>query len=234
MGVLYFLFMTFLGMMIVGFAMGNTTVGVVGLVLSIIAAVIGIIAHYYKLQDKNTNTYDNTTKNIIPTNSTKEEDYDFGDVLDKAYNSAMDMDIKVKKLRYDHNVKECFTKSELVVGIVNLREAQTVLSFKENFYVNAVYEKYQQDTKPMYLNYEEYLNITDEMIAHFDLVAPWYKYCGDSGMRLTGELATLVDKAKSSFRKRAWALIDEKKIFRDEWVILQKEFRNEFYSEWSI
>ena len=68
--------------------------------------------------------------------------------------------------------------------------------------------------------------LTNEIIAHFDLVAPYYKYCGNNQL----QMARLIDDEKLEYREKARELLDDKLLFREEWMTLHKKFMEEFYS----
>ena len=119
-----------------------------------------------------------------------------------------------------------FTISEISSGIVNLLDAQKNLSEQEYFYVLVVYKMFEKNNKTLQLDYHGFLGVCDEIIAHFDLVAPFYKFCGNDGM----QIGKLIDSNKTKYRIRAKKLIEENKMFKEEWQELHDEFLKEFYS----
>lgn len=89
-----------------------------------------------------------------------------------------------------------------------------------------IYEVYKKVDRELCLNYNGFLGVCNDIIAHFDLVAPYYQYCGNNQLTM----AAYFEPQKQSYRLRAKKLLDEKLIFREEWMELHEEFVQEFWS----
>lgn len=133
---------------------------------------------------------------------------------------------RAKKIQKNLGYSEKFTVAEIVNAIINLWDAKKQLDSEEYFYVSVLYEIYSRMKTVMQLDYLGYLGVCNEIIAHFDLVAPYYKYCGNN--KLVN--AYFIDDQKLPYRKVAKKLLEEKKIFKEEWMSLHEEFMEEFYS----
>ena len=131
---------------------------------------------------------------------------------------------KVNKILKSDSATAAFAPSEVVSAIVNLVEAKKVLSNTEYQFVYAVFETYKQSKSKRYLSKQGYLDLCKEIAAHFDLIAPYYKFCGDSKM----QILMLEESGKKEFRNRAKILLDKGAIFEDEWTKLHKEFLESF------
>lgn len=133
---------------------------------------------------------------------------------------------RAKKIQKYLGSTEKFTSAEIVNAIVNLWDAKKRLDAEEYFYVSVIYETYSRIKTEIQLDYLGYLGLSNEIIAHFDLVAPYYKYCGNN--KLVN--AYFIDNQKLPYRKVAKKLLEEKKLFKEEWMSLHEEFMKEFYS----
>ena len=91
--------------------------------------------------------------------------------------------------------------------------------------MTVVFDYYEKLKNKMPLNQKSYLSLCNEIIAHFDLIAPYYKFCGNQNM----QVEKIVEGYKTEYRQRAKILIKEKKIFKEEWVTLHNEFLQKFY-----
>lgn len=134
--------------------------------------------------------------------------------------------IKVNKIMKDKAATAFFTPCEIVSAIVNLIDAKRNLSQEEYLFVSIVFETYRRLKNKILLNQEGFLGVCNEIICHLDLIAPYYKFCGNSNI----QMAMLIDNCKAEFRSQAKTLLNDNKIFKDEWMILHKEFLQEFYS----
>jgi len=133
---------------------------------------------------------------------------------------------KVNKIQKKIGATAYFTPAEIASGIINLWDAKQKLTQEEYFYVSVIHETYKMIKKELCLDYFGFLGVCNEIIAHFDLVAPYYKYCGNNQL----QMARLIDDEKLEYRERARELLDDKLLFREEWMELHKEFMEEFYS----
>ena len=133
---------------------------------------------------------------------------------------------KVNKIQKKIGATAYFTLAEIASGIINLWDAKQKLTPQEYFYVSVIHETYKMIRKELCLDYLGFLGVCNEIIAHFDLVAPYYKYCGNNQL----QMARLIDDEKLEYRERARELLDDKLLFKEEWMALHKEFMEEFYS----
>ena len=132
---------------------------------------------------------------------------------------------KVNKIQKRIGATEYFTLAEIAFGIVNLWDAKQKLTPQEYFRVTVIHETYKMINKKLCLDYFGFLGVCNEIIAHFDLVAPYYKYCGNNQL----QMARLIDNEKLEYRARAKELFEDKLLFREEWMALHKEFMEKFY-----
>ncbi len=133
---------------------------------------------------------------------------------------------KAKKIQKKLGSAENFTSAEIVSAIINLWDAKKQLSEEEYFFVSVIYEIYSRMKTTILLDYLGFLGLCNDIIAHFDLVAPYYKYCGNNKLKY----AYFIDNQKEPYRKKAKILLDEKQLFKDAWMALHEEFMEEFYS----
>ena len=135
---------------------------------------------------------------------------------------------KVNKIKENIGATAFFTPAELASGIINLWDAKQNLTQEEYFYVQAFYEMFKMSKKELCLDHFGFLGACNEMIAHFDLIAPYYKFCGNDEL----QMARLVDDEKLEYRARAKSLLasDDSLLLGKEWMKLHKEFMEKFYS----
>lgn len=138
---------------------------------------------------------------------------------------------KIKKISKNPNATAFFTAKEIVGAIVNLMDAKKTLSETDFFYVNVIFETYKLQKKKLLLNYKSFLGVCDEIIAHFDLVAPYHNFCGNNSYKM---VADITDSNKKEYRIKATELIQQNKIFSPEWMSLHKDFKSIFYSEYNV
>ena len=133
---------------------------------------------------------------------------------------------RVNKIFKNENATAFFTPSEIVSGIVNLVDAKKVLSQEEYFFVSIVFETYRQIKKKLLLDKSGFMALCNDIIAHLDLIAPYYQFCGDSRNWIT----MLEEGEKFEYRQRAKKLLKEKAIFKKEWRELHQEFLEKFHT----
>lgn len=132
---------------------------------------------------------------------------------------------KVKKIQKNIGSIAVFTPSEMVFGMVNLLQAKQKLTAQEYFYISVIYEAYRMIKEEVCLDYFGYLGLCSDIVANFDLVAPYYKFCGSNQL----QIASFIDAAKMGYRNKAKMLLEEKKLFTEEWSELHDEFMEKFY-----
>ena len=133
---------------------------------------------------------------------------------------------RVNKIFKNENETAFFTPSEIVSAIVNLLDAKKSLTRDEYFFVSVVFETYTQIKRKLLLSKSGFIGLCNEIIAHLDLIAPYYKFCGDSRMRIM----MLEEDEKYEYRQRAKAILKQKAIFKEEWMNLHQEFLEMFHS----
>ncbi|MBQ8381232.1 MAG: hypothetical protein IJY18_04985 [Clostridia bacterium] len=133
---------------------------------------------------------------------------------------------RVNKIFKNENETAFFTPSEIVSAIVNLLDAKKSLTRDEYFFVSVVFETYRQIKRKLLLSKCGFIGLCNEIIAHLDLIAPYYKFCGDSRMRIM----MLEEDEKYEYRQRAKAILKQKAIFKEEWMNLHQEFLEMFHS----
>ena len=133
---------------------------------------------------------------------------------------------RVNKIFKNENETAFFTPSEIVSAIVNLLDAKKTLTRDEYFFVSVVFETYRQIKRKLLLSKSGFIGLCNEIIAHLDLIAPYYKFCGDSRMRIM----MLEEDEKYEYRQRAKAILKQKAIFKEEWMNLHQEFLEMFHS----
>ena len=133
---------------------------------------------------------------------------------------------KVKKIQKKIGYTAFFTPAEIVSAIINLWDAKQKLNSEEYFYVNVLYETYRLLKNEVCLDCFGFLGLCNEIIAHFDLVAPYYKFCGSNNL----QMEIFRENLKKPYREEARELLNQKLLFKDEWMSLHKEFMEKFYS----
>ena len=156
----FVLFALSIGMIIGGFALGNTTVGIIGIVLAVIDAIVGITMTYFK--NKRDNEYAFEQLFITPR--------------------------KMQNLKSNPQVTETFTIAELATVVVNLLDAIQVLPPTDYLYLKKIYDKYQCDVSHITVTFQEYLSYCDKIISNYDMVVPYYKVCGSSELYISALL----------------------------------------------
>ena len=131
---------------------------------------------------------------------------------------------KVKKISKNLTATAYFTPSEIVSAIVNLLKAKKHLTPEEYYYVSVVFDKFDNLKNKLLLNQEGFLDSCNDIIAHFDLIAPYYMFCGNPNL----QVEQLTDIYKVKYRQQAKILLNEGKIFQEEWMQLHQKFVEEF------
>ena len=133
---------------------------------------------------------------------------------------------RVNKILKNESETAFFTPSEIVSAIVNLLDAKESLTPDEYFFVSVVFETYRQIKRKLLLSKSCFTGLCNEIIAHLDLIAPYYKFCGDSRMGIL----MLEEDEKYEYRQRAKEILKQKAIFKEEWMKLHQEFLEKFHS----
>ena len=133
---------------------------------------------------------------------------------------------RVSKILKNESATAFFSPSEIVSSIVNLLDARRNLTSDEYFHVSVVFETYRQIKEKLLLSKSGFVGLCNEIIAHLDLIAPYYKFCGTSKMNIL----MLEEDEKYEYRRRAKTILNERGIFKEEWMDLHQEFLEEFHS----
>lgn len=134
---------------------------------------------------------------------------------------------RINKIFKNQNATAYFTPSEIVRAIVNLLDAKKSLSSYEFYFVSAVFDTYRRIKRKSLLSKKGFVELSKEIIAHFDLIAPYYKFCGDKNMRFM----MLEEDDKHIFRQRAREILNKNAIFGNEWMMLHTDFLQIFYMQ---
>lgn len=135
---------------------------------------------------------------------------------------------RLKRISENPNVSEEFYVCEIVVGIVNLLDAKSRLSEIEFNFVDKIFDKFNNDHSKLILNQDKYVKICINIISHFDMIAPYHKFCGDYSNE---QLYELLEEHKKPYRNKAKKLAETGQIFSPEWTKLNKTYKDLFYSE---
>jgi len=191
----------FVGVIIGGVIFGDTATWIAGLILLGIDIVVGLILQY-KSDSKKTQAQKNELSRK------------------RSYIT------RVNKIFNDPTMKAYFTPKEIVNSIINLIDAKRNLTSEEFSYVYKFFIAYTYYTDELLLSKKDFFDLCNEIIAHFDLIAPYYKFCGDRRM----EVMALLDELKEEYRQRAKELLRRPSFPKEEWEQLHKEFLEEFHS----
>lgn len=186
------LFPLLIGMIIGGFASGNTTLGVVSIILLVADIIVGCIFNFLQ---------------------TKKEVNDFAD--------------RVACLR--KGGEAYFSVKEISNAIVNLLEAQRVLSKEDYNYVRMLYASFSANEKRELLNQNGFLCLCAKICSQYDLIGEYYRFCGGCPF---GECED--EEEKAAYRWKAKEILRTKGLFSAEWGELQEEFEDQFYWAWRI
>ena len=197
--IIYLLIMLLLGMMIAAFVSGEISVGITCIVIIVILSIIGITKRYFKEKSM----YYNSNKP-----------------------SAWNYINKVKALQNNPDITLIFTPSEITNALVNLLDARSNLDEEEYGMVISLYKIYDNTNQNLYLNFSDYLSYGMTIMSTFDLIAPYYKFCGKSDTSLLEE----IDYQKLPYRIKAKQIFNDIPFNEEEFERLLSEFRMEFYN----
>ena len=111
---------------------------------------------------------------------------------------------------------------------INLRDAQNRLEPLEYAAVAKTFDTLRTHTQRVPVDYENYAKMRNDIIAYFDLIAPFYKFCGNDRF---GAIEAALESKKRPYRIRAKMLMGEATESNlEEFYELHEEFVNEFYS----
>ncbi len=210
----YFLLMLFSGFVVGGIISGNIGGAIIGIIGCIICIVVGIASAYKKQK---------TPEKIVDAMVQLAVE----EVVNEITYSVMQFNNKIENLKKNSNAEAYFTVSEIVSMIVNLLDAKNVLSNLEYNAIYKIYDRFSQQKEKLLLTLDKYMDLCCEIVSHFDLVAPYYLYCGD--YTSTPITSVIYDNQKTPYREHAKLLIMQGKLFGSEWQNLFKEFKEMFF-----
>lgn len=209
----------FVGMIIGGFAFGNTGMGIAGIVLLVIDIIVGI-ALQYQLEKP----YRSITQSHIDEHKDKDIYSQAYTEFSKEMERGKNLVEKINLITSNHIYSTEFSVKELADGIVNIQDAQKNLSTLEYLNFMKIYNYYKNSQKQMTLNYEKFLSVCNDIISNYDLAAPYHKYCGYESM-----FAEFVENEKKPYRNKARILLNQNLQFSQSWNVLNSEFKQKFY-----
>lgn len=161
----------------------------------------------------------------LANNSSREGNID-AKIIKNALDVAFDTSLKIQRINNEPGRIEYFTVDEIVDGLINLFEAKEKLSPQEYAYVLQFYESYKRCNRELSLDNIAFLGLSIDIISTFDLIAPYYIFCGHEDTEFMQER----EYEKHGYRLRALKLLDEQpNNFKVEWESLHEEFMTEFY-----
>ena len=123
-----------------------------------------------------------------------------------------------------HFGTEKFSPAETVPALVNQMDAQKKFSMEDYLNVRRFINVFKEINEEVYLSYWNFFLFCDEIIAHFDLIVPYYKICGNDNPKVSSN-----EPEKDSYRLRAKKILKDEPLFGDAWMDLYEEFIVEFY-----
>lgn len=132
---------------------------------------------------------------------------------------------RLKKIFKNESATAFFTPSEIVSALVNLLDAKKSLTQEEYFFVSVVFEAHRQIKRKLLLSQSGFLGLCNEIITHLDLIAPYYKFCGDPKM----QIMIPEENEKYEYRQRAKVILKQKAVFGKEWMQLHQDFLEKFH-----
>lgn len=189
----------------------------------IVTLVIGLVLMIqYFLDDKNRNTF--TDETVKHENS-----------IDKANDDNKSFVKRLSSIRSNITKYEYFRISEIVSGLINLMDAKENLSHSEYNEIALVYDALTTDHTQIKLNLEAYYLLIIRLISNFDLIAPFFKFCGNEEINED----FLIDEGnKSLFRHQASNLIEGKNeqevkdlLRSQQWKSLQSRYIVQFFKD---
>jgi len=91
--------------------------------------------------------------------------------------------------------------------------------------VMTLFRVFQETDRTLHMDRERYLCFCTDMMAHFDLIAPYYLFCGNKDM----EIAAFLEEEKEPYRRKAKWLLRRNQLFQEEWIELHSDFKSSFY-----
>lgn len=196
------------GLMIGGFVSGNVGFGIIGLLAFLGTSIFGIVRTYLR-----------RTENVQPEKS---------EITPNQVDEVVSTLKKIEKVStFNGNFeRESFSYSEIASMVVNLVDAKDRLTNEEYRSVVLVYNAYMKKKEQMQLSYFGFEIIMEEVIISFDMVAPFYKFCGnDNAFSRDNEYL------KEPIRREIRKVVEDRKVFGSEWNKMHELFEEEFWSD---
>lgn len=218
----YIIAMVCLGMIIGGAIEKVTAIWVVGLVLLILDIIIGI-AIQYKMDNESKSEEANTAEDKIIHDVVNEW-------LQETLRDSIDYMNRVNSIMNDKSAKELFTRKEILFALISLADAKKKLPKRDSIRVEYAFDKLNQiftDNKDEILMDQCcFIREAEHLIAHFDLIAPYYLFCGKEE---TMTLSKYFDEQKKDYRLKAKEIWDYRGFLTPQWNELHDAFMKEFY-----
>lgn len=132
---------------------------------------------------------------------------------------------KVSGVLFD-GATESFSVAEITKAFVDLHAAKKALTEEEFRLVKIAFEIFCQKDEARLLDKAGLVALCDELISQFDLIAPYYRFCGEN----VG-IASVAEPMKQLYRLKAKRLLKSGlPFFGKEWEELRKDFAEEFFS----
>ena len=137
---------------------------------------------------------------------------------------------KIKKIRNNNGATAKFSVAEITFHIVNLAQAKMNFSIDVYHRIKTFFNIFIQLRDKNYLNYHGFIECSTQIIANFDMIAPYYKFCGDE-QNLS--FTSFIDEEKQPYREKVKLLFDEPDVNSIQWWErynnIFQEFKQEFY-----
>ena len=132
----------------------------------------------------------------------------------------------MNKVLKNKNATAYFSPKEITYTIVNLADAKKNLTPLQYSCVNLMFNMLSKQKGKQLLDAHGFLKLRNIIMAHFDIVAPYYAFCGDSSLAFLKGL----EQNKKPYRDKAHELILEMKFGSSDWEELYHEFVDNFYA----
>ena len=163
-------------------------------------------------QKSNEKTMKDKTTDLPPENAT--------DFVDGTYS------YRVAEIERREGAVAYFSPQEILIRIIDLLTAQDVLTEEDYKIVRIIYDHYRSLKEKKPLSFPDFLKLQNEMIAHFDLIGPYYLF---SGSEPTKE-AEAAESRKHGYRERAKKILASGYLFGSDWMRLHQAFYEAFYT----
>ena len=133
---------------------------------------------------------------------------------------------RVKRILSNEFASAKFSVKEIVFATVNLRDAKELLAEDEYTRVYEIFCHFSASVDKKRMGKAQFVYTMSRVMACFDLVAPYYKICGNNKMH---KVMSLQELDKYEYRERAKQIFQKHRLFSEEWTQLYSEFWERFY-----